>query len=57
MTYFDPSKETQIITDAPPVCVAAIMLEKGKVVCYASRSLTDVEKNSYRVTVNRKKKI
>lgn len=57
MTYFDPSKETQIITDAPPVCVAAIMLEKGKVVCYASRSLTGVEKNSYRVTVNRKKKI
>ncbi|XP_045170892.2 uncharacterized protein K02A2.6-like [Mercenaria mercenaria] len=47
MTYFDPNKETQIITDASPVGVAAIMLQEGKVVCYASRSLTDVERNSY----------
>ncbi|XP_060556789.1 uncharacterized protein K02A2.6-like [Ruditapes philippinarum] len=47
MTYFDPNKETQIITDASPVGVAAIMLQEGKVVCYASRSLTDVERSSY----------
>ena len=43
MTYFDPNKETQIIVDASPVGLGAIMLQEGKVICYASKSLTDVE--------------
>ena len=44
MSYFDPNKETQVIVDASPVGVAGIMLQEGKVICYASKSLTDVEK-------------
>ena len=42
-TYFDPNKETKIIVDASPVGLGAIMLQEGKVICYASKSLTDVE--------------
>ncbi|XP_053380302.1 uncharacterized protein K02A2.6-like [Mercenaria mercenaria] len=44
MTYFNPKAETELIVDASPVGIAAIMLQNGKVVCYASKSLTDVEK-------------
>ena len=43
MTYFDPNKETQIIEDASPVGLGAIMLQEGKVICYASKSLSGVE--------------
>ena len=35
MTYFDPNRETEIIVDASPVGLAGIMLQDGKVVCYA----------------------
>lgn len=44
MTYFDPKKRTSVITDASPVGISAILEQEGKVICYASRSLTDVEK-------------
>ena len=44
MTYFDPNRETEIIVDASPVGLAGIMLQDGKVVCYASKSLTETEK-------------
>ncbi|XP_052792278.1 uncharacterized protein K02A2.6-like [Mya arenaria] len=44
MTYFDPKLTTQIVADASPVGIAAIMLQGGKVVSYASKSLTDTEK-------------
>ena len=43
MTYFNPKADTEIIVDASPVGIAAIMLQNGRVVCYASKSLTDVE--------------
>ena len=43
MTYFYPNKETHIITDASFVGLGTIMLQEGKVICYASKSLTDVE--------------
>ena len=44
MTYFDPNRNTEIIVDASPVGLAGIMLQNGKVVCYASKSLTETEK-------------
>ena len=44
MTYFNPNRETEIIVDASPVGLSGIMLQEGKVVCYASKSLTETEK-------------
>ena len=49
MAYFDQQKETELITDASPVGLAAILFQKTPgqnnrmVVAYASRSLSDVE--------------
>lgn len=45
MTYFDPHKKTQLVVDASPVGLGSVMLQEGKVVAYASKSLTDVEKH------------
>ena len=44
MTYSDPDRNTEIIVDASPVGLAGIMLQNGKAVCYASKSLTETEK-------------
>ena len=50
MAYFDTQKETYVTLDASPVGVSAILSQKSteqndeKVVAYASRALTDVEK-------------
>jgi hypothetical protein len=41
--YFDPRKETTIHVDASPVGLAGILSQEGRVVNYASRSLTEVE--------------
>ncbi len=49
MAYFDQQKETELITDASPFALSAILFQKTpgqnnrKVVAYASRSLSDVE--------------
>jgi transposase InsO family protein len=49
MAYFDPDKETKLITDASPTGLSAILLqttqqtEETRVVAYASRTLTSVE--------------
>lgn len=43
MVYFDPKKSTEILVDASPVGVAAMLSQEGKVGRYASRALTDVE--------------
>ena len=49
MAYFDQQKETELITDASPDGLSAILFQKTpwqnnrKVVAYASRSLSDVE--------------
>ena len=51
LNYFDPTTETEVIVDASPVGLAAIMTQKepniegpGRVIAYASRALTDVER-------------
>ena len=50
MAYFDQTKETELITDASPYGLSAILSQKTpgqedrKIVAYASRSLSDVEK-------------
>ena len=44
MAYFNPNEETHLLVDASPVGLGAILTQGGKVVCYASRALTEVEK-------------
>ncbi len=50
MAYFDVNKDTVITVDASPVGISAILSQKtkgkddNKVISYASRALTDVEK-------------
>ena len=49
MAYFDQKKETELVTDASPLGLSAILFQKSpgtsdrKVVAYASRALSDVE--------------
>ena len=43
MAYFDPKKETTMVVDASPVGLGALLTQEGKIIAYASRSLTDVE--------------
>ena len=49
MAYFDPTKETQLITDASPTGLSAILLQmtpdtkETRVVAYVSRTLSAVE--------------
>ena len=49
MAYFDPSKETELTTDASPVGLSAILSQRTpgqldrRIVAYGSRSLSDVE--------------
>lgn len=46
--YYDPKAETIVITDASPVGLGAVLVQKQngdeRVICYASRTLSDVEK-------------
>ena len=44
MSYFDPRKQTKIILDASPVGLSCLLTHEGKVLSYASRALTDVER-------------
>ena len=50
MAYYNPAKHTELVVDASPVGLGAILAQKdnkedqgGKIVAYASRALTDVE--------------
>ena len=43
MAYYDPTKPTDVIVDASPVGLGAILGQEGHVVAYASRTLSDVE--------------
>ena len=49
MSYFDQNKPTEIIVDASPVGLAALLVQAGKIISYASRALSDVE-SSYSQT-------
>ena len=49
MAYFDPAKDTELIVDASPVGLGAILYQsdrKGErhTIAYASRALSDVER-------------
>jgi hypothetical protein len=43
MSYYSPEKKTEIVVDASPVGLGAILTQEDNVVCYASRALTDTE--------------
>ena len=43
LAYFDIKKKTEVIVDASPVGVAALLSQENKPICYASRALSDVE--------------
>jgi hypothetical protein len=43
LAYFDINKHIELLVDASPVGVAALLSQEGRTVCYASRSLSDVE--------------
>ena len=43
MSYFDPHQATEVIVDASPVGLGALLVQNHKVICYASRVLSDVE--------------
>ena len=51
VTYFDNEKETVLYTDASPVGISAILMQKtpgkenNKIISYSSRSLTTAEQN------------
>ena len=57
MGYFDLKKETEIIVDASPVGLGAMLIQRdlkadqGQIIAYASRSLTDTEKRYSRSAV------
>ena len=41
--YFDPNRQTDVLVDASPVGISAILIQEGRPVVYASRALTPVE--------------
>ena len=43
MSYFDPFQATEVIVDASPIGLGALLVQNDKVICYASRVLSDVE--------------
>ena len=45
LPYFNTSAETTLQTDASKKGLGACLIQNGKVVCYASRSLTKTEQN------------
>ena len=45
LPYFDVNAETTLEMDASKKGLGACLIQKGKVICYASRALTKTEKN------------
>ncbi|RUS85862.1 hypothetical protein EGW08_006346 [Elysia chlorotica] len=43
MAYFNPKIHTEILVDASPCGLGAMLTQQGRVICYASRALTDTE--------------
>ena len=44
MAYFDPSKKSILLVDASPVGLGAVLTQDGKVISYASKALSSVER-------------
>ena len=45
LPYFDVNAETTLQTDASKKGLGACLIQKGKVICYASEALTKTEQN------------
>ena len=45
LLYFDVNAETTLLMDASKKGLRACLIQKGKVICYASRALTKTEQN------------
>ena len=45
MAYFDPSKESILLVDASPVGLGALLTQDGRVISYASKALSSVERH------------
>ena len=45
LPYFDVNVETTLQMDTPKKGLGACLIQKGKVICYASRALTKTEQN------------
>ena len=45
LPYFDVNGETTLLTDASKKGLRACLIQKGKVICYASRALSKTEQN------------
>ena len=45
LPYFDVNSDTTLQTDASKKGLGACLIQKGKVMCYASRALTRTEQN------------
>ena len=44
MAYFDPHKNTVLFVDASPVGLGAMLTQRGKLISYASKALSSVER-------------
>jgi len=44
MSYFEPRKKTELIVDASPFGLDGFLIQEGKVLGYASRALSNVER-------------
>ena len=44
MAYFDPSKRSILLVDARPVGLGAVLTQGGKVISYASKALSSVDR-------------
>ena len=45
MAYFDPSKRSILLVDARPVGLGAVLTQGGKVISYASKALSSVDRH------------
>lgn len=45
MAYFNPAKSTKLLVDASPVGLGAVLTQERKIISYASKGLSDVEKS------------
>lgn len=44
MAYFNPAKSTKLLVDASPMGLGAVLTQEGRIISYARKGLSDVEK-------------